>query len=216
MKYFNHTQRTGLIINEDAEKFKFYQLIDPQKIANFSFWPQSKMESALQWKEPEDFTALILTCSVNAMIAPTEVVEKYFQKCLNYLEEKQTSKNIEQIMDQWAVGFLALWNYDVYQNGYSFFLIASDTLDFNSLVDNEDKKKYLYTENKILSNDWNQLNIEKLLNYKTKEPVYKNGEGKFLLDALHHLDKQTYQMIKEKKELENLVISSTTSHTIKL
>lgn len=218
MKILHNDQLT---IYNQPDKFGFYNLVEPEKVSHYTFTYSSKFD-VNKLNEEEEFqlaSDMIDLCGITALIAPNEIAEKYYQIFLNHIENPETCEKVQKSMDQWAIGFVALWDYSVYQKSHKLLICAydDDNTVVSHLVPDEIKNSYQYTQDKALPRYWEKVNLTDIVHLRTGKNFYENGDGAFLIKALHNLDKVRYEIQVEKSNLENNIeASSLAQHKQKL
>lgn len=198
-----------LTIFNNPNNFSLYDLIPVEKVSNFLYSYGNVEEHRLIEQDNSMYLAegFIFLGFVNAMLAPTEVIDKYFDMFNNHIKDEKVTQAVTSSMDQWSTGFIGVWDYSIYEPNtklliYSFDIEEAET---NHLVSEEDKKNYLYTNMKTLPREWVHVNLKDIINQRTKENIYKNGDGAFLIHTLHQLDKTQYAIKQERDALDNNV-----------
>ena len=192
----------NLLIATKPENFSLYDLVSPEKIVNYGFVFAGNANE----EQAHPFTTIDL-CSINAMIAPHEVIDKYFEKFKEFLLSKETHDKVIKSMDQFSLGFIGVWDYSMYLPNNQFLIMAFEdvNLDTDFLVSEEDKAQYQYTKHKALPTNWSDVNVQKIIHLQTGEYIFQNGEGQFLVNALHKLDKSMMKIQLEKNSLEEKI-----------
>jgi hypothetical protein len=198
-----------LYISNDPKHFLLYDLVAPQKVNNFQFVYGSDIDAKKLTEEESDstFHEMIDFCGINALLAPKEIIEHYFPILTNYVKDPQVCKEVVDSMDQWSFGFIAVWDYDIYQKDYQLLITATDNKysDIQHLISEVDKQKYQFTAEKVLPREWEKVNLTDIIHPKTGINFYANNNDAFLIHALHKLDKKAYEIFKEKVHLETSI-----------
>lgn len=206
MEIFHDGQLT---IYNDPKHFLLYNLIAPEKVNNFQYTYGLRIDPQKFTEEEDDylFNDMIEFCGINALLAPASVAENYFNLFSDYIKDKTVCDKVVNSMDQWSVGFIAMWDYDFYKKGYKLLISATDDVnnDPQNLVTQKDKQNYQFTAQKALPRDWAKVNLTDIIHLRTGVNFYAQGDGNFLIHALHKLDKKTYEIGKEKGYLEESI-----------
>lgn len=210
MENYHHCQLT--IYNNPAHFF-LYDLMAVEKVNRFIYHDANYDINNLKEDDKVDYHAqcFIELGLINAMLAPTKIIDKYFNMFNNHIKDEKITNAVISSMDQWSAGFIAVWDYSMYEADTKLLIYSYDNEKMNTdhLVSKEDKENYLYTNNKMLSKEWHRVNLPDLNHHITKENYYKYGDGAFLVHTLHQLDKTEYAMKQERDNLNKTIIEKS-------